>query len=138
MDAWELISSESKRPVGVLTDDFIKRFDSYLHWELLSANYDFSIEMLRIYFHRVNWIKILKRQLFHESFLREMAFNFDLDCWAIISRYQNLSETFIHDYAAALEWDDILLYQNISGSFIDDHKMYISAVYADINSFTNN
>lgn len=125
-----MISSEPKKPVGVLTDDFVMKYAAFLNWELLSKNYEFSVELLRIFFHRVNWAHILERQRFHESFLREMAVSFNEDCWAKISRFQRLSESFIHDFANDLDWDYILCYQNISNSFINDHKQYLSDVYS--------
>lgn len=120
--AWQLLSKERKAPEGVMTDSFIMKFDSYMDWNLLSANYDFSIDMLRIYSHRVIWSSILKRKLFSESFLREMAVSFDADAWEILSRYQFLSEQFIHDFSDKVEWDNIALYQNVSGKFLTDHK----------------
>lgn len=124
MDAWELLSRESKRPDGVISDDFILKYDRYLNFDLLSGSYHFSIEMLRIYSHRVNWLKILQRQKFSVLFLREMVNTFDDDCWVIISRCQELPESFIHDFADRLDWEYILLYQNVSSRFLEDHKKY--------------
>lgn len=122
MDAWELISRESKRPLGVLSDDFILKYDKYLNFDLLSENYHFSVELLRTYSHRVNWFKILKRQKFNVSFLREMAIVFDDQCWIAISRFQELPESFIHDFADKLDWEYIVLYQSVSDRFVNDHK----------------
>lgn len=123
---WDLISKESKRPQGVLSDDFILRFDKYLNFDLLSENYLFTLDMLRTYAHRVTWGKILKRQQFPESFLREMALNFDYDTWLIISRYQVLSERFIRDFSESLDWTNILQYQNISSNFIKENSQIIN------------
>lgn len=99
------------------------KFDRFLDWNLLSANYDFSVDMLRIYFHKVNWALVLKRIKFSEDFLREMAPNFE-GCWGIVSKCQKLSESFIHDFASSVDWDHIVLYQDVSSRFLDEHKKY--------------
>ena len=117
LSVWDLISQERKEPEGVLTDRFIMRFDRFLNWDLLSANYDFSLEMLRTYQHRVNWCSILKRFKFTESFLREMAPNFE-DCWELVCKYQVLTESFIRDYASKFDYELVLLYQDVSGKFV--------------------
>lgn len=121
---WKLLSCEPRAPNGVLTDEFVMKFSRQLDWELLSINYDFTIDMLRIYFHRVNWAAILKRQKFNESFLREMAPNFE-DAWHVVSKYQTLSESFIHDYASKLDWEYITKFQITTQKFLDDHKVFI-------------
>ena len=120
--AWQLLSREHKAPEGVLTDSFIIKFDRYMDWNLLSENYDFSLDMLRMYFHRVTWSRILRRKLFTESFLREMAPGFDSAAWEVLSRYQFLSEQFIHDFSDKVDWDNIALYQNVSGKFLTEHR----------------
>lgn len=110
-----------------MTDAIIKKFDRFLNWELLSKHYDFSMDMLRIYQHRVDWSLVLKRIKFPEDFLREMSINFN-NCWSIISQYQTLSEQFIHDFANYVNWEDILLYQSLSGKFFLEHFNYICDV----------
>jgi hypothetical protein len=119
---WQLLSRELKAPEGVMTDSFIMKFDRYMDWNLLSEHYDFSIDMLRIYFHRVVWSKILRKKLFSEAFLREMTISFDPAAWEVLSRYQFLSEQFILDFSNNVDWDYVALYQNVSSKFITDHK----------------
>jgi hypothetical protein len=131
--AWQLLSREPKTPIGVMTDSFIMKFNRYMDWDLLSEHYDFSLDMLRIYFHRVNWGRVLKRKLFSESFLREMALSFDSTAWEVLSRYQILSEQFIHDFSNNVDWDNIALYQNVSGKFLTDHKYLETVDEAAIN-----
>lgn len=116
-NGWKIISRE---PKGVLTDEFIMKFEEMMDWKLLSENYDFSNDMLRMYSHRVNWCAILKRMKFDESFLREMVKSFN-DCWSTVSKYQTLSESFIHDFAHLVDWDYILRYQEISPRFLVEH-----------------
>lgn len=123
-NAWQILSREPKAPNGVLTDELVMKFDRYLNWDLLSLHYDFSIDMLRIYFHRVDWGPILKRQKFSESFLREMAPNFE-HAWFAVSKHQILSESFIHDYANKVDWEYIKKFQIVSQQFLDDHKAYM-------------
>lgn len=120
--AWQLLSREPKAPEGVMTDSFIMKFDRYMDWGLLSENYNFSLDVLRLYFHKVNWAIILRRKLFPEVFLREMSLIFDGDAWEVLSRNQFLSEEFIHDFSDKVDWDNIALYQNVSGKFLTDHK----------------
>ena len=106
-----------------MTDQFIMKFSRMMDWTLLSKNYDFSIDMLRMYQHRVIWAYVLKRQVFPEDFLREMAKHFD-ECWPTVSRYQSLSESFIHDYASKVDWEDVIMYQHVSGRLLRDHYEY--------------
>lgn len=121
---WDILSSEPKEPRGVLNDRIVMKYDQFLNWDLLSLHYDFSIDLLRIYMHRVNWNLILKRIKYPEEFLREIS-PYLADCWATVSKYQTLSESFIHDFASEVEWESIIRYQNISGRFLTDHNSYI-------------
>lgn len=120
--AWTLLSREPKEPVGVLSDAFVLKFSKYLNWDLLSQHYDFSIDMLRIYMHRVNWSHLVKRMKFDESFLREAYPNFSPECWSLICKYQKLSEPFIHTFSCYVDWDNIALYQKVSGRFLQEHS----------------
>lgn len=122
--AWDLISVQPKEPLGVLTDAFVMKFSMHLNWNLLSKNYVFSTNMMRMFQHRIYWPVVLKRQKLHESLLREMAPNFDNDSWAIISRYQVLSESFISDFASKVDWEYIILYQSVTGRFLRDYYKY--------------
>jgi len=119
-NAWAILSMEPKEPRGVLNDKFVMRFDRMLDWNLLSTHYDFSLDMLRMYQHRVNWAAVLKRTRFPETFLREMVVNFN-GCWATISKYQNLSEAFINDFSDSVDWEYIALYQHVSSKFLTDN-----------------
>lgn len=124
-DAWKILSQEPKEPEGVLNDGIIMRFDRYLDFELLSKHYDFSIDMLRIYQHRVKWAHIVRRQKLSEYILREMAPNFDDDTWGLISKYYDLNETFIHDFSNKVDWENILLFQTVSADFLNQHKQFM-------------
>ncbi len=121
---WDILSSEPKEPRGILNDRIIMKYDQFLNWDLLSTHYDFSIDLLRIYMHRVNWHHILKRTKYSEEFLREIA-SYLTPCWSTVSKYQSLSESFIHDFASELDWEMIVMYQNVSGRFLTDHNNYI-------------
>jgi hypothetical protein len=121
VSAWDLLSSEPKEPVGVLNDKIVMRFDRYINWDLLSKHYDFSIDLLRIYFHRVNWSILVQRRQFSEDVLREFSSQFSPECWSIISEKQILSESFIHDFADRVDWVNIALYQPVTGRFLSDH-----------------
>lgn len=121
MACWDTLS---KQPKGVITDMFIMKFDKHLNWNLLSANYDFTIDLLRHYMHRVSWSLILQRKLFPVSFLREAAPYFLPEDWQTISRHQQLSELFIHDYADYIDWEEVILYQDVSARFLSDHCQY--------------
>ena len=112
-----LLSRECK---SCLNDQLIMKYDRFWDWELLSMNYDFSVDMLRMYFHRVHWSHILKRQQLPESFLREMATYFGMEphIWIYVCRYQTLSESFIRDYSSKFDPKDLLLYQNVTVDFV--------------------
>lgn len=121
-NTWDILSRESK---GVLNDRFVMKYDRYINWQLLSANYDFSIELLRQYMHRVNWGLILKRQTFPLNFLREAVPYFTEDDWPIVCKYQRLSEPFVHEFSDKVFWPYVLIYQNVSGSFLNDHRQFL-------------
>lgn len=121
VNAWKLISRE---PKDVLNDNIIMRFSKYINWIIRSSHYDFNEDMLRMYQHRGDWCRILKRKQFSEAFVRENVLNFN-ECWGVISKFQVLSEQFINDYADKLDWDFILSHQKVSDKFIADHEEYI-------------
>lgn len=121
---WQTMSRESKSPAGVLTDEFITKFSKHMDWSLLSENYDFSIEMLRIHQHRIYWHKVLKRMKFNEELLREIASNFTDVCWTVVSQHQKLSMNFMHDYADKLDWELLALYQNMTSEFFNEHNHF--------------
>lgn len=121
-DSWTLLSLEPKEPQGILNDKIIMRFDRQLKWDLLSKHYEFNVDLLRIYQHRVVWEEILQRQKFSENLLREFSPNFTSKCWEIISEKQELSESFIHEFRYKVEWYNIALNQKVSGVFLSQHK----------------
>lgn len=125
-NAWTVLSREPRAPDGVLTDAFVMKFDSHLDFALLSKRYKFSEELLRVYKHRVTWSDVLRRTVYPESFLREMTPHFT-DCWSVVSRCQNLSEEFMHDYRAQLDWGYLRVFQTMSRDFQWKHMKYLSA-----------
>lgn len=126
-DPWRLLSSEPKEPRGVMTDAFVMKYAHYMNWKLLSCHYEFSFDMLRTFQHRVVWSFLLKRVKFPESFLREMHLNFDYDAWYVVSKYQQLSEEFINDFALKVDWESIRNFQVVSEKFLRDHNQYLQA-----------
>lgn len=136
ISAWSLISLEPRYPDGVLTDGFIQRFDQYMDWELLSMHYFFTVELLRIYFHRVNWAFVIKRQKLPEDLLVEMSHQFENCCWHLVSKFQDLSEDFIDQYKEKLDWEYIFQFQNVSLQFLRDHKEYLTPINTDYNITT--
>lgn len=134
VSAWSLISQEPRFPHGVLSDSFVQRFDTFMDWELLSLHYIFTIEMLRMYFHRVNWFHVLKRQRFSEEILVEMIPTFNNCCWKEICKYQNLSESFIENYKDHLDWNLIFEHQQTRGIFLKEHGQYLPFMnFSDYN-----
>lgn len=116
---------EQREPLGVLTDSIIKKYNKYADWNAISENYGFKapLSILREFQDKFIWSKLLEFRDFPETFLREMHTNFDRDCWVIISKYQTLSESFIHDFLSKLDWDSIIRHQNISGKFMVECKV---------------
>lgn len=76
-NAWTTLSREQKELRGVMNDRIIMRFSRFLDWNLLSSHYEFSINMLRMYQHKVNWSILLTKQKFPDHLLREMVSYFD-------------------------------------------------------------
>ena len=131
--AWTVISQEPRTPQGVLTDEFVQRFDRYVDWEQLSIHYFFTLIMLRTYAHRVNWNFILQRQKLSENVLIEMSPYFDdYSCWEIISKHQNLSETYIERYKDKLDWELLFDNQRLTGEFLRKHKDYMKFIYFNV------
>lgn len=122
-DVWLMLSCERKAPEGVMTDAFVQKFSRYLNWDMLSVHYDFTVDMLRMYQHRVMWSAVLRRQRFDEEFLREMKSHF-AEAWTTVSRYQVLSEDFVHEFAERLDWEHVLTYQTLSQRFLAEHSKY--------------
>lgn len=137
---WNHLSMERKAPAGVMTDQFIQKYDKYMNFEILSTHYKFSEDMLRMYQHRVYWPYVLKINTFTESFLREMHINFDDDCWYVISKYQKLSERFMHEFAEKLasHWNVLVKYQAMSEQFIDLQNRRTKSFDCDPTEFCYN
>lgn len=121
-----IVWKEPRVPNGVLTDDFVMRFDRYVNWELLSQHYGTHapLDMLRTYQHRFVWKILLQYRLFTGSFLEEMSPNFDSDCWVVLSKYQRLSENFIRNHSYNVDWDLIAKYQDVSGEFMVEFNLH--------------
>ena len=76
-------------------------------------------EFLKMVVKKTDW-EILKTELFDEWFLRIFA-HYDIDKYfTYISRYQQLSESFIRKYIEKFELKTILKYQKISNEYRND------------------
>jgi len=130
-DKWKTLSREPKAPKGVLNDEFVWCFARKLDLSLLSTHYPFSMEFLRTHQDKVEWLFVLKNRQYPESFLREMAQNFDNPnltqigkAWDSLCRYQQLSESFISDYMSKLKRGDVIKYQNVSKEFLQNKGLH--------------
>lgn len=105
--SWDDISSQGN---GILTDQFILKFDRHINFTLLSEHYFMSILLMRIYFHKLSWFSIIKRQKLEESTLWEFADSFDHETWKSLEKYQTLSQQFKYNFEnklhSAYEYDN--------------------------------
>ena len=130
MEAWKLISQEPRAPQGVLTDEFVKKFDQHIDWFELSKRYFFTLDMLRTYFHRVDWCPILRRQQFSMEFLKEMHANFDDCSWEVLSKHQKLSEDFMREFKDHVYWDVIAERSDVAKAFVDTNYQPDTSTWA--------
>jgi len=90
---WRYICSHEK----YLSEDFIRGFRDYVHWNAISRFQILSEDFIREFKDRVNWI--------------------------YISRHQKLSEEFIREFKDRVNWDYILIDQYLSKEFIKEMGM---------------
>lgn len=69
-----------------------------------------------------NWEKFWTYFKASEQFIKECPHK----CWYEISKYQKLSERFIHEYRDQVDWDRISEFQKLSKEFCYEHRKQVN------------
>lgn len=127
-----------------LTEDVIMKYAEYWDWDSILKYHKLSEELL---------IKVLNSNLksllnveyvciyqtLSENFIRQYLQDIDNnDCWHEIGIHQQLSKSFIIEFADKLEIHDIIIYQNIDGDIIKAFAEKIKQIIKDISVFDFN
>lgn len=100
--------------------DFISRYLDKVEWHALSSNKEVvSIEFISKYGNQIIWQEFTKHSI-HENILEFYIDKFDFICWNNISRYTELSESFMKSYLKHLDIGTLIRYQSLSEGFLDE------------------
>ena len=120
---WTEISQSFK---GILSEEFIDRFNDKVDWRLISRNQALSEPFIEKYQDKVVWSSISRNQALSEPFIEKYKDKVD---WAYISTYQKLSESFIEKYKDKVDWTYISIYQKLSEEFIEKYQNKVYWAY---------
>jgi hypothetical protein len=99
-----------------LTEDFMREFKDYLHWECISGNQILSENFIEEMMDCVDMKQISCSQDLSEKFIAKHKNEL---CWIlIVSRNRNLSEDFIKKYSVYMDWHALCYNQQLSENFI--------------------
>lgn len=99
---WGKISSRK------LSEDFIREFENYLNWSVISSCQILSESFIKEFKNKVKWFNVQYCQKLSEEFIEE---NINLIDFEIISNRQILSEEFFFRYSEKVNWLNILYHQ---------------------------
>ena len=120
---WTEISQSFK---GILSEEFIDRFNDKVDWRLISRNQALSEPFIEKYQDKVVWSSISRNQPLSEPFIEKYKDKVD---WAYISMFQKLSESFIEKYKDKVDWTYISIYQKLSEEFIEKYQNKVYWAY---------
>ena len=111
---WERLSQNPNLP-----DTFIQYFSHKVNWRLIVTHKKLDIEFIRNHLSAINkhWDAVSRFQNLDESAMREFA---DLISWDLVSRYQKMSPAFIKEFKNRVNWPYIKKYQNVTSDFIKE------------------
>ncbi len=169
--------------------EFMRTFQHYINWNSLSCYQDIPIDLVKLYHNKLYWEQMVKRkQLPHNililcpehywsylylyqmlsekylialviidnlnetdwdniskyqqlspSFMRTYA---DKLNWKLLSQYQILPENLIEEFAYRVDWHDIMIFQTITEDFRETHKfsyclnnLYLNWTIEDIKEY---
>jgi hypothetical protein len=108
-----------------LSDNFLRKYiDKFTdsEWRSISVFQNLSLDFIRDFKDKLDWLQIYKNQELTEDFIEEMDHK---TYWDVITSHQKyLSEQFIerHSNEINFNWKNIRRYQkNVSKEFIDKH-----------------
>ena len=121
---WTEISQSFK---GILSKEFIDRFNDKVDWRLISRNQALSEPFIEKYQDKVVWGSISRNyisiyQKLSEEFIEKYQ---NKVYWAYISMFQKLSEEFIEKFQDKVSGYRISEYQKLSDEFIKRHNLIV-------------
>jgi len=116
-DFWKIVSKYQ-----VLSNDFIRNYDSKLDWSFISLYQNIDIDLITDYTHLINWsnlpLNVYTSTLFNNTTIKLFA---DFPIWNNIGCIRSLSNDTLEYYFDKLETDaiiNILNYREISYKFL--------------------
>jgi len=107
----------SKQPIDY---DFVLTFIDNVQWHPLSSNKNIvCYEIIQNYGENIIWQEFTKHSI-NENILGSFIHKFDFICWSNISRFTELSETFIKTNFQNLELGSLIRYQCLSEKLLND------------------
>ena len=76
---------------------------------------------------RIDFDHLIENGLLSDKFLISVLPKFKGSHWKIISEHQQLTESFILEYASSLDWDKVIAHQKISPSLEESIKSYLTS-----------
>ena len=102
-----------------LSEDFIELNSDRVVWGLISEYQKLSGDFLERNKHKLPLFWICQKQILSEEFIWRNAAKDNNFNWAIICRYQSLSESFIEKASGLVNWACVSIYQKLSEEFIE-------------------
>lgn len=118
---WGSISSTT----SLLKCSFLKKYESYLDWQLVTRRINITKSIARNFKHYINWNLASAYQDLKEDFIREFK---DEVTWDKITLYQPMSEDFIREFQDKIVWDKLIvkktegIERDFSDAFIYEFK----------------
>lgn len=107
---------------GTLGEEVLRQED----WEHISRSPGLPEDFIRRYKDKVDWLMVLQYQKLSEALLRERAVeDGGQGYWDAVLIWQDLTESFIHDFARKLDWVAVSIYQHLTEDFIAAHKQFV-------------
>lgn len=107
---------------GTLGEEALRQED----WERISRSSGLPEDFIRRYKDKVDWLMVLQYQKLSEGLLREQAAEDGVQGhWDAVSIWQDLTDSFIHDFARKVNWMAVCEYQRLTEDFIEAHKQFV-------------
>jgi len=107
----------------ITTEEQIDKFFDFIDWDTLLSKLTLSDAFMMHNIEKLNWNIILRKQCINEDILNYLAIQYGhiYIFWDTVSKYQQLSDTFMHKYFHELLMNDICTTRQISEKFLQDN-----------------
>jgi hypothetical protein len=107
----------NKQPIDY---NFVLKYIDNVQWHPLSSNKNIvCYEIIQNYGENIIWQEFTKHSI-NQNILQSFIHKFDFICWSNISRFTELSETFIKTNFKHFELGSLIRYQRLSENLLDD------------------